>query len=192
MNTLAARSDYKLQFVLIALILLPLSAYMAFSMSLSADLSILKGDQLRRLPVTRLPVINNEVAKEFFNRAVTMTLSAHWSEAETKYNRNSSEYFDAVAWNAFKEFQREDGAAEYMAKNQIVRYVVALEDPVVVKTFVREGQVNFLVQGYFLKTYRGRSTQRSRPFYVNATIRALSTPEHGSAIKIIDYSEAAG
>ena len=192
MSTQSARSDYILQFVLMALIVLPVATYMAFSMSLSADLSMKDNGQVRRLPVTKAPVVNEEVVLSFFNRAITSTLSAHWSEAQNKYSQRSSEYFDSVAWEAFKEFQRTDGAAEYMANNQIVRYVVAVRDPVVVKPFLRNGRLSFLVQGHYLKTYRGRSTQRSRPFYVNATISTLSTPESGSAIKIVDYTEVAG
>lgn len=179
-----------MQVLLVLLIAFPPITLISYTLNRSAQLSSVGlNGEVKRLRITDVPVVSAAQVKRFFSDGIVTTLSSHWLNVEEKYTSNHNYYFSSDAWEALKQNQVEQGIVGYMFDNRIVRYVVDYEDPVVISARVIDGDVLFLVQGKFIRTFRGRSSQKSSKFYISGTIKASKYPENGSALKIIDFKE---
>ena len=178
------------KWLLVALIAMPPAVYFIYYFNLDAALYGRGPDgSVQRLLISSRPIIPESGIKAFYKRAIISVHSTHWQDVDRKYSREENDYFSDMLWGVFRTQELESGVVAHMENERLVRYVVTHTDPVILKASVADGRALILLQAKFIRTYRGRSSQRSQVFVATSTLEALRVPRKGNAFEVVEYHE---
>lgn len=182
-------SKLHLPCALLAITLLTPVIYLSQIEALEASLTGLKpnGDEIP-IALSDRPILLKTTISKFMVDGITQELSTKWTEVEDKRRRQSSHYFNDLTFSTIQQQEIDGGVYDYLRENKINKYVINTITPVVLhQRETVDGNMLYIVQGEFLRTFRSRSNQRSNRYTVTTSIAAKSNPTGGRPLEIVEY-----